>query len=75
MKLLEFGEQRLDLIDWRQNGRSKVISAWSLQETAAWYHANAGLVDELEAVEHVWLNIQRLKKKSKITFSRRFSWS
>lgn len=63
MKLLEFGEQRLDLIDWRQNGRSKVISAWSLQETAAWHHANAGLVDELEAVEHVWLNFKRLKQQ------------
>jgi hypothetical protein len=60
MKLFELGQQRLDLVDGWQNSRSEVIGTLPLQESTSGYHAYAGLIDELQTVEHVRFHVERL---------------
>ncbi len=59
MELFEFGQKRLNLINRRQDCCPEVIGARPLVEPAAWHYTNTRRVDQLKAVEHVRLQVER----------------
>lgn len=63
VEVLYLLQHRLQLLHGGQDGHPEMIGAFPLSEAAAGHDANAGLLQQLHAVEHVWGHLMGLQEQ------------